>query len=406
MLRVGLITGEYPPLEGGVGDFTRLLGRALSELGHEVHVITRSTARTPGLGPVADTAPLPHPVINAWDWEAWGHLNWLAEELRLDIYNIQYQAAAYDLHGAIHFYPLAQQLGWPLGTSRRIPIVTTFHDLKTPYLFPKAGRLRWWAVKFLARQSDAVIVTNAADRERLLAEGLGKPRYPGDNRLVVIPIGSNILPQLPVGYKRDVWRARYGVGPEDVLLGYFGFLNESKGVDTLLQALARLGNAGASMRLILIGGRTGSSDKTNLAYAEYITGLIQELGLSGQVRMTGYLAPTEVSALFEALDICVLPYRDGASFRRGSLLAALAHGCAIITTHPDPPVEELRHLENVYLVPPNDVPALAAAIATLAASPALCGRLGRRAMELSQSFRWERIAGETLALYERVLARR
>lgn len=406
MLRIGLITGEYPPLEGGVGDFTRTLGRMLTGLGHEVHVITSGASRMPGLMPVPDAAPLPHPVISVWDWSAWGHLNWLAEELRLDLYNIQYQAAAYDLHPAINFYPLSQQLGWPLGTSRPIPIVTTFHDLRTPYLFPKAGRLRWWAVKYLARRSDAVIVTNAADRDRLLAEGIGKGRFPGEDRIAVIPIGSNIIPQLPVGYNRDAWRARYGIGPDDVLLGYFGFLNETKGVDTLLRALARLGGGSMNIRLILIGGRTGSSDKTNIAYAEMITGLIKELALGARVRMTGHLAPTEISALFEALDICVLPYRDGASFRRGSLLAALAHGCAIITTHPDPPIEELRHLENVYLVPPNDVAALAAAIATLAAAPALCVRLGRAASALSQHFRWDHIAGATAALYERVLQRR
>ena len=33
-----LITGEYPPDIGGVGDYTRLLGDALSRCGDEVHV--------------------------------------------------------------------------------------------------------------------------------------------------------------------------------------------------------------------------------------------------------------------------------------------------------------------------------------------------------------------------------
>ena len=39
-MQIGLITGEYPPMQGGVGDFGRELGQTLVELGHEVHVIT------------------------------------------------------------------------------------------------------------------------------------------------------------------------------------------------------------------------------------------------------------------------------------------------------------------------------------------------------------------------------
>ena len=43
-MRVGLVTGEYPPMQGGVGDFTRQLGQALAALGVETHVITTPAA--------------------------------------------------------------------------------------------------------------------------------------------------------------------------------------------------------------------------------------------------------------------------------------------------------------------------------------------------------------------------
>ncbi|MGD2078362.1 MAG: glycosyltransferase, partial [Chloroflexota bacterium] len=44
-LKIGLVTGEYPPMEGGVGAFTHELATALSHLGHEVHVVTDRRAR-------------------------------------------------------------------------------------------------------------------------------------------------------------------------------------------------------------------------------------------------------------------------------------------------------------------------------------------------------------------------
>ena len=40
---------------------------------------------------------------------------------------------------------------------------TTFHDLRPPYLFPKAGPLRDYVTHRLARASDAVIGTNGSD---------------------------------------------------------------------------------------------------------------------------------------------------------------------------------------------------------------------------------------------------
>ena len=39
-MKIGLVTAEYAPMQGGVGDFTREVARALAALGHEVHVVT------------------------------------------------------------------------------------------------------------------------------------------------------------------------------------------------------------------------------------------------------------------------------------------------------------------------------------------------------------------------------
>ncbi|HIC94317.1 MAG TPA: glycosyltransferase [Anaerolineae bacterium] len=284
-----------------------------------------------------------------------------------------------------------------MGAKARPRIVTTFHDLRVPYLFPKAGRLRWWVVLALARWSDAVIVTNIEDMARLSA-------YSFIRSLSVVPIGSNIAPRPPADYDRDGWRARWGVGPRDLLLSYFGFLNESKGAETLVRALGRLVRRGYSARLLMVGGKVGSSDPTNVAYLRKVEGLIAELGLEDRVLWTGYTPPEEVSANLLASDVCVLPYRDGASFRRGSFMAALAHGLPIVSTKPRVDTPELRHGENILFVPPDSPIALAGAIARLAENPALRRRLGQGAARLARNFAWEEIAKKTRAVYEEILA--
>src|SRR6185503_1075851 len=100
LMRIGLVTGEYPPMQGGVGDFTQQLGRALAAQGHEVHVITSKAA---GAAPRAPGEPIVHAAFARWSWPALWQVRGLARRLRLDLVNIQYQAAAYGLSAPIHF---------------------------------------------------------------------------------------------------------------------------------------------------------------------------------------------------------------------------------------------------------------------------------------------------------------
>ena len=35
-MKIGLISGEFPPMPGGVGDFSRLLAENIQQQGHDV----------------------------------------------------------------------------------------------------------------------------------------------------------------------------------------------------------------------------------------------------------------------------------------------------------------------------------------------------------------------------------
>jgi glycosyltransferase involved in cell wall biosynthesis len=399
-MRICLITGEFPPMQGGVGDFTREIGLALNRLGAEVSVIssvkaaqTAETVVSLATGSLVERDGLRltlYPVIERWDFSSWSRILQLAELTGCQMLNIQYQTAAYQMHPAANFLP------WRLRLVRDRPrVVVTFHDLKLPYLFPKAGPVRRWVTRALIEGSDATIVTNEEDR-------IGAEEYGADN-LHLFPIGSNVDPKAPPGYDRQKWRERWGVGPDDVLLCYFGFLNESKGGETLLRALSRLAADGEKVKLLMIGGKVGSSDPTNVAYLERMEALIGDLNLADRVNWTGYVDGLEVSASFWASDICVLPYRDGVSFRRGTLMAALAHGMPIVSTYPQVELVQIVEGENMALAPRGDPEALADKIRAVAASDELRQRLARGASELSRLFSWEAIAEETFKLYERTL---
>lgn len=386
-MKIGLITGEYPPMQGGVGDFTRELARALNELGHEAHVITGHGARG------RDDDANVHRVIPSWGIRCWRSIADIARRHSFEVLNIQYEPVAYSMQVSVNFLPsrFARR-------SIELPIVTTLHDLLVPYLFPKAGSLRWKVVEYLARHSDAVIVTNEEDRTRLshLPRPISNPH--------LIPIGSNIDPARVDSFDLPQERSRWTVQSNEHIVGYFGFLNLSKGGEVLMRALKALIDDGVRVKLLLIGGRTGSSDPTNTEYAAQVDRSIDALGLKDHVIATGYLDSNGVSRALLACDVMALPYLDGASLRRGSLMAAIAHGRAIVTTTPQYPIGGLTHDRSALFVPPNDPMSLANAIGQTLIDPERRARMERGASEAAKLYTWDRIAAQTIEVYRSVIS--
>ncbi|MAG35246.1 MAG: glycosyl transferase family 1, partial [Dehalococcoidia bacterium] len=152
MVRVGVVTGEYPPLRGGIADYTQRLVGALGDLDVVPSVLTSKRAATERQDPWV----LPH--VQQWDWSVWRLAARWAHRRRWDLVHIQYQPAAYELSASIAILPWALHRAIP-----HLKVVTTFHDLRVPYLFPKAGPLRELMVRLLAYQSDAIIAVAPED---------------------------------------------------------------------------------------------------------------------------------------------------------------------------------------------------------------------------------------------------
>jgi glycosyltransferase involved in cell wall biosynthesis len=381
-----------------VGDYTLRLGLALRDFGLDPHVLTGPAPQ------VADQGPLPRHDVSTWGWGLQREVLPLLRELGPDVLHIEYQTGAYRMHPAINTLPAA------LGSLRpRLPVVVTCHDLRLPYLFPKADLLRRWVTWRLLHDADAVVVTNGEDEARL--RGL----LPGDREQfaarkaldpLVIPIGSNIE-VLPLDTGRCAeWRTRVGVGADQPLLAYFGLSNRSKGIDLLLQALGLLDS---SYHLALIGGEAGAGDPDNRRYADELLALEQELGLQGRVWRSGTLPAETISELLQTADLAVLPFRDGASYRRGSLLAVLAHGLPLITTQPGTPLDPpLRDGQEALLLPLDETlpQQIAAAVRRLMRDQALRTTLSQGARALAERFGWPDIARRHLALYATLTQRR
>jgi glycosyltransferase involved in cell wall biosynthesis len=357
-VRLLFVSGEYPPDIGGVGDYTHCLRGALMEQGWDSAVLSRREVRR---------------------WDARSMFALLRAAPREGVVHLQYQAGAFDLLGDVCLMPMLLRRLRP-----HVRVVTTLHDVRVPYLFARAGRLRPAAVRFLARTSHAVI---AADSRDLSLLGALSPQHHH------VAIGSNVACAPPFDFDRADFRSKLGVAPDALVIAYFGLLNASKGLDLLLDAFSRIAAKRPDDRLLLLGGQVGASDPT-----DRLTATVVLSRLDDRVIQTGWLEPAAVSAHLLAADIALLPYTDGASPRRGSLLACAEHGLPIVSTQPAAP----EVAAAVHAVTP-DADALAEAVLEVSVDIAFAARLKDAAGKLADAAAWPKIAAAHIGIYESLL---
>jgi len=286
--------------------------------------------------------------------------------------------------------------GWLRRRCPALRTVATFHDLRVPYLFPRAGRLRGAVRDRLVRGVDAAVFTDRADWAAAAPVRASGRHW--------IPIGSNLAPAPPADYDRRAWREAVGADDATFLVVHLGLLNWSKGLPTLLDALVRLRAMGRQARLLLVGAEAGATDRANRAYAHEVERLLADPAVRDLVRRLPVVPPEAASGYLLAADAAAFPFVDGASLRRGSLLAALAHGLPTVSTR-GAGRGALRDGEHLLLVPPDDGPALAGALVRLADDPALRARLADGGRRLVAALAWPRIAAAHRAVYAAVLDR-
>jgi glycosyltransferase involved in cell wall biosynthesis len=217
-------------------------------------------------------------------------------------------------------------------------------------------------------------------------------------KTVFVPIGSNIAPHGQNDIHEEVIE-RYNITRDKCVLVYFGMAYPGKGLDLLLGAASRLERVhGLNFQLLCVGG--GVSDVN--AYQIERHRRVAELGLENHITWTGRIPAPHVSSLLTVSDIVALPYESGASDRRGSLLAALAHGKPIVTTPPRVRIPHFSNGGNMIWPESTSPESLSRTIARLYEDRSLGKTLGKGALELASKLQWQEIAEDTILLFEKV----
>ena len=159
--------------------------------------------------------------------------------------------------------------------------------------------------------------------------------------------------------------------PRDLDLLYAGKLERRKGLDLMLEAMAHL----PGVTLTLVGDGAGP-------------------GLPANVEAVGYVEPSRVRDYFRRAKVGVCPLPAGVSEVSDrftspmKILEMMAAGTPVVATDLPSVREILTDGRNALLVPPNDPPALAAAVRNLLDDRELAARLAAQARVDVTPYSW------------------
>ena len=270
----------------------------------------------------------------------------------------------------IHMQYPTTGYGWKLGPQAIAtlrPLVVTLHEAS------QSHPLRQLSLAPFLLRARHVIFTNQYEQTHIsrLAPWIL-------NRSSVIPIGSN-LPLVHVQAKRT----------ETVTC--FSIVRPQKGLEDVVEMARLLHQRGSSARVRVIGALMPR-------WADYFQKL--KSGSSGlPIDWDIGLGDRALSLALAETSIGYLPFPDGASERRSSLIALLANKACVLTTRGAHTPDAMRSCV-VEVASPAE--AVTQALA-LMADPTSADQFGQRAGEYAMQFSWNAISRAHLDVYNQLL---
>lgn len=263
-----LITGTYPPERCGVGDYSQHLMN--TEVGKSWTLFYRR------------------------EWR-WGNLRSYLADLRKigdKTINLQYPTMGYSTSLVPHVLALCAVL--LLGKR----LYLTIHE------YSQLGRKGKAAINLVFLFAKDVVFTTSFELD------CARKHNPWMRKGQVVKIRSNIPSVMSQAMKKRQW---------DV--GYFGYIRPLKGLEEFVEVAGQLQQAGK--RVYVMGQVQPEFEAFHRPMLEYM----KEKGIA----YFGNNTQEEVAQRLADTKIMYLPYPDGLSERRGSFLAAVVNGAAVVS---------------------------------------------------------------------------
>ena len=242
------------------------------------------------------------------------------------------------------------------------------------------NRVNDWVEAYSLRNADHIITVSKSLRREMLSRG--------HSRHKITAVANGVAEQPPIDpterISTDHWK-----------LGMVALVRPRKGIEVLLEAIAKLNEERSRITLDVIGGFETPEYETS------IRALIQRLNLEGVVHLRGFTK--DVPAVMRTFDAMVLPSLFGEGMPM-VVLEALACGVPVIATRVEGTPEVIRHGQEGLLARPQDPDSLSQAIRAFISDRSDWCRMSRSAVQRHrQGFSDTRMAERTARVYRNLL---
>ncbi len=358
-----LITGEYPPHCGGVGDYTAQLARALAGMGESVTVWCPSSGGAVEEGPVRVLREL-------------GRLGW-SDLRRVDrLLDGEPQPRRLMVQWVPHAFG-KRAVNWPVcrwirhrarqGDRVEIMIHEAFLDFSGSWKKRLAAFVQRLMLRELLAEAKAAWVSTAAWLP------LVRPYAPRDLSIEWLPVPSNIL----VSHDpKETNHLRQTLAPRgELIVGHFGTYGGHT-VELLWPCLEHLCRKRPDVVLLLLGWQSELFRQR----------LIQEgIVEPHRIHASGRLEDRLLSIHLGVCDVMVQPYAGGISTRNASLMACLAHGRPVVASRGWLTELLWDELQAVELTEEHDVVGMAETACQLLSDSARRQKLGEKAQAVYEA---------------------
>jgi glycosyltransferase involved in cell wall biosynthesis len=361
--KVLLVNGSAPSVRCGVGVYSRQLFQKLAPF-CTVFILTTSDANTE---PAGNTYTVPN-----WKLRSLPSMRSATIQSGANIVHVQYPAVGYKRELGINLLPLLLRVT----TTKKV--VVTLHEY---YGSARLGKIRNIITALFAHK---IIVSNEYDKQAM-------PFFIR-RKTTVIRIGHTIkkYKQNKHTFTTALTTAEFSATTPTI--AYFGFVNPSKGIDMLVQAMPNI-----PAQLILM-----CELSSNEPYHSKVLERIAAARAKGaRIWVAGYTNDKTLSEILQECTLFVLPQPLPLTAKSSTAVVAAEHGLPIVATAAaNSTYNQPFTTKNSVLLPTMSVQSLEAACTKLLTHPKTLQELKTHNPELVRHFSWQHIATQHSELYD------
>ncbi len=270
-LKVVLVSQNFP--ESGdsfSGNYAGQLSKALSELNHEIHVITTASEKTKNTHGKVTV----HKIIQKWGITGLPRLLQTLMQVRPQIIHLNYTSNL-----LMNLLPEVNK------TTMSIPLVTTFHELPSKLM----------SIPTLIG-SNILTVPNSSLKNQI-------KKY--EKKIEVVHEGI-FFDQTFLTRPQHVEnpRMKFGIKNDDKVIGFYGDISPDSAFEDVIKAIGQLISTGQQFKLLALSTWKNASANYKLT----VMNLIEKNNLKNHMIISNPSSPSQIWDYMGAIDLMVIPH--------------------------------------------------------------------------------------------------